>query len=214
MTPKQKAWKKWYESHKDSCRETKRLWNKANRDKIRTQSRVRWRRWFEKNKDKERASQKLRAKKYCAKHRDRIIAKLRDRYWSNPEKWRKYSRTWSKKNPEKIRQHRRKRYATNAEHRLKVNAYNRKREAQKLKSFCGDVKTALCKIAMHKTVKCFYCHKSIDVSEVQIDHVRPLSKGGAHAAYNLVPACASCNCSKRAKPANDFINAGQLILVY
>lgn len=32
-----------------------------------------------------------------------------------------------------------------------------------------------------------------------VDHVKPLSKGGAHALCNLRPACATCNLRKRAK---------------
>lgn len=32
-----------------------------------------------------------------------------------------------------------------------------------------------------------------------MDHVRPLSRGGHEAEYNLVPACGPCNYSKRDK---------------
>lgn len=42
---------------------------------------------------------------------------------------------------------------------------------------------------------CAYCgHSGIDL---QIEHVKPISKGGAHALANIVPACKSCNFSKR-----------------
>lgn len=42
---------------------------------------------------------------------------------------------------------------------------------------------------------CVYCLKS---EFITIDHFIPISKGGADALYNLVPACRSCNSSKNA----------------
>lgn len=46
---------------------------------------------------------------------------------------------------------------------------------------------------------CAYCYALLDANNRQIDHVDPLSKGGAHSASNLVAACWSCNASKGAK---------------
>lgn len=43
---------------------------------------------------------------------------------------------------------------------------------------------------------CAYCGQKPDV--VTQDHIIPLSKGGAHNAANVVPACQSCNSSKGA----------------
>jgi 5-methylcytosine-specific restriction endonuclease McrA len=42
---------------------------------------------------------------------------------------------------------------------------------------------------------CAYC----DGVAEHIDHVHPISRGGADAPHNLVPACAPCNLSKGAK---------------
>lgn len=42
---------------------------------------------------------------------------------------------------------------------------------------------------------CAYCGKHA----THLDHVEPLSKGGADVESNIVPACASCNLSKGAK---------------
>lgn len=41
---------------------------------------------------------------------------------------------------------------------------------------------------------CAYCGS---VARLTIDHFFPLSSGGEDAISNIVPACASCNCSKR-----------------
>lgn len=42
---------------------------------------------------------------------------------------------------------------------------------------------------------CAYCGRLAE----HLDHVHPLSKGGADAEHNIVPACAACNLSKGAK---------------
>lgn len=47
---------------------------------------------------------------------------------------------------------------------------------------------------------CAYCgtaeHRS---SELEIEHVVPISKGGPHLLSNIVPACTACNSSKRSQ---------------
>lgn len=43
---------------------------------------------------------------------------------------------------------------------------------------------------------CAYCHSEEGIEE---DHVVPVSKRGARTAVNIVPACSSCNSSKRDK---------------
>ncbi|WP_412775182.1 HNH endonuclease [Streptomyces platensis] len=43
--------------------------------------------------------------------------------------------------------------------------------------------------------ECVYCGAPAE----HIDHVVPISKGGADAAHNLLPACAPCNLSKSDK---------------
>ena len=41
--------------------------------------------------------------------------------------------------------------------------------------------------------RCHYCHQE---TKLTIDHVIPLSKGGAHVKENVVPACTPCNSKK------------------
>jgi 5-methylcytosine-specific restriction endonuclease McrA len=47
--------------------------------------------------------------------------------------------------------------------------------------------------------KCVYCDKSLDIDTLTCDHFKPLSKKGTNFISNLVPACLSCNCRKKAK---------------
>ncbi|MFI8830571.1 HNH endonuclease [Streptomyces afghaniensis] len=48
---------------------------------------------------------------------------------------------------------------------------------------------------------CAYC----DAPAEHLDHVVALSRGGADAAHNLLPACAPCNLSKGAKSLADWV---------
>lgn len=84
--------------------------------------------------------------------------------------------------------------------------YRRKAREQGSK-IAGDV------IRKPKRARCHYCQKPIRGSDIHLDHVFPLSKGGAHASYNLVPACHACNSTKRDKMPNQWTPNGQLEMV-
>ncbi|MCL1888571.1 MAG: HNH endonuclease [Kiritimatiellaeota bacterium] len=45
--------------------------------------------------------------------------------------------------------------------------------------------------------ECHYCRKKFPPSALTMDHVIPLSRGGASTRGNIVPACENCNKSKR-----------------
>lgn len=48
---------------------------------------------------------------------------------------------------------------------------------------------------------CAYCG---DGGDMQIEHVEPISKGGAHDIGNIVPACSRCNTSKRNREMEEW----------
>lgn len=54
-------------------------------------------------------------------------------------------------------------------------------------------------------IPCFYCQKPTVKGEREVDHMVPLSRGGAHAIENLCIACSKCNQSKSALTAAEFI---------
>jgi 5-methylcytosine-specific restriction endonuclease McrA len=49
--------------------------------------------------------------------------------------------------------------------------------------------------------RCAYC---LDQTDLEIEHMRPLSLGGAHDKDNVVPACAPCN---RRKNRRDLLQS-------
>lgn len=51
--------------------------------------------------------------------------------------------------------------------------------------------------------KCQYCGKSAPEVTLQIDHIKPVSKGGTNTIMNLITACVDCNYGKGAKQLDD-----------
>ena len=44
---------------------------------------------------------------------------------------------------------------------------------------------------------CHYCHNKFDSSELTMDHIVPLSRGGMSTKGNIVPSCKKCNNEKK-----------------
>lgn len=50
---------------------------------------------------------------------------------------------------------------------------------------------------VYGTKTCAYCGGKTAVNQRTLDHITPLTKGGAHSALNITMACFTCNSSKR-----------------
>jgi 5-methylcytosine-specific restriction endonuclease McrA len=51
---------------------------------------------------------------------------------------------------------------------------------------------------------CHYCGRRFPSSQLTMDHVIPLARGGTSAPGNIVPACSACNRAKKLKtPVDD-----------
>ena len=79
-----------------------------------------------------------------------------------------------------------------------------KRRALKKQVLHEDYRDWLKELKLHKTFTCHWCWEKFPINKLTLDHVIPLSKGGSDTKDNLVPACAHCNCSKRAKDPEEF----------
>jgi len=53
---------------------------------------------------------------------------------------------------------------------------------------------------MRSRKSCIYCRCRLRKGMVTIDHLVPIARGGAHADFNLVPACRKCNSRKADRP--------------
>lgn len=90
---------------------------------------------------------------------------------------------------------------------------NAKRRARLQGATIGDAKglrLAYNSIRTTPRLRCYWCQEPVPVGERHADHIAPLAKGGAHAAWNLVCSCARCNNSKGAKFPAEFVGQGEL----
>ncbi len=113
-------------------------------------------------------------------------ARSRAKYRANPQAEQLRLKRWAQANPEKIK----------ATYRTR----NHRRRAR-LCDACSPGVTpaewaAVCEqFSDGETVWCAYCEKPANT----VDHVRSIAHGGRDEPDNVVPACGSCNSSKRNK---------------
>ncbi len=90
-------------------------------------------------------------------------------------------------------------YATSLQNRLMHKEKRQRNKFQDSGNFVEKItqKQLLNRCALFGNC-CAYCG-SFEGLNIQLEHVIPRSKGGAHCLANIIPACHSCNQSKRAK---------------
>jgi 5-methylcytosine-specific restriction endonuclease McrA len=130
----------------------------------------------------------------------------------NRERERRRAAAWYRAHPGRAAAARRRWYAANRDHvrdyrrdyrnrnRLAVRLSNAGRRARLRNApVCDLTARDWHGIKAAYRHRCAYCHRRRPLT---IDHVVPLSRGGAHTAANVVPACQSCNSRKgdRAAP--------------
>lgn len=146
-------------------------WKKDNPEKIREEGQRRWKTATPAMRDKARAN----ARMWRENNLDWALEKAQ--YWraENPERVQENYRRWSADNPHS------KRIRDNTRRARKANA-----------TICGPV-AAADYAAVINSGPCVYCGKIA----TEVDHVRPLSRGGVEHPLNMVPACKSCNSGKK-----------------
>jgi 5-methylcytosine-specific restriction endonuclease McrA len=119
----------------------------------------------------------------------RLVMNEQRRYWrENPEASSEHKRQWSQASWWL-------KYQINPELRLYHREKSKRRKAQDR----GQTPVQISVTALRQRFNefgncCAYCG---DGGDMQIEHVEPISKGGAHDIGNIVPACPRCNTSKR-----------------
>lgn len=117
---------------------------------------------------------------WIAKNSEKAYLK-NSQYWhNNKEKRQKQAKAWRKANPERVEFHRKK-------YRVKVATGNNPEVAEYGMVLLNG--------------PCFYCGKPAET----IDHIVPVSAGGANDCTNLAAACKSCNSSKGDKSLFQFL---------
>lgn len=155
--------------------------------------------------------------------------KAQSRAWSlaHPEHVRTRHVAWYAKNAPRLRMKMAARYAANpaparlSKARWKQNNKHRVREADALRrarelgAATGDRKAYAEFVRWSRTtprVPCYWCRKNTKPGHRHLDHVIPLSKGGADAVANLCVSCPPCNLRKNAKMPEEFAGQSELCL--
>ncbi len=149
-----------------------------------------------------RAANPARVRAYSARWR----AKL------NPDRTRAYQANYAAINADRITANRAAWRAANADRIAarvaawhvanpdKVRAHHGTRRALKVGARVGDRKAYVAFVKWARTtlsIPCRWCRKSTKPGARHIDHIVPLSKGGADSTENLCVSCPHCNLSKR-----------------
>lgn len=129
----------------------------------------------------------------------RLVMNEQRRYWrENPEASSEHKRQWNQASWWLN-------YQTKPELRLYARQKSKRRKALERGSVGIHVKG--CQIAKRFAEFSHCCAYCGATGDLHIEHVNPISKGGTHVLSNVVPACQSCNYSKRAKDAETWYRA-------
>jgi len=160
--------------------------------------------------NRERIAEQGRA--YRAANRERIAERGKAHYAANRERIAELGRAYRAANREQLAARRAARYVANRERVAERTAnYYRtpegravkyasaaRRRARRVGAECGCVSApALDAVRQIAGGLCAYCGRQ---PAAHVDHVEPLADGGRHCVENLLPACASCNLTKGARP--------------
>jgi 5-methylcytosine-specific restriction endonuclease McrA len=142
----------------------------------------------ERNLDKERE----RMRRHYAANKEKVLIQRRLHHAANREKRCAYQRHYREVNPGAYRR-------WQQENPEKVAAHSQRRRARKAAATIGDpAEVAACEAEIRESRWCEKCKAEVD--DLHVDHIQPLSKGGAHSVENLQGLCARHNLEKGVKP--------------
>lgn len=141
-----------------------------------------------------RLAKKEERAKYLEETRLKRQKQTAEYYKKNKEKLKANAREWRILNPEKARL---------------LSAQKRAVKRKAIGKLSKDIAEKLMRL---QKGLCVCCRVSLAETEYHIDHIIPLSKGGAHTDTNVQLLCQSCNCSKQAKDPIEFMQSRGYLL--
>lgn len=128
---------------------------------------------------------------YQQRNRDKIKRNFAVWYGANVARVRANAKRWKTENRERYLQI--------------VRLDSAKRRASKLSAPVCDFTLGEWKILCDEFGQlCAYCGEPKPLTQ---DHIQPLSRSGSHTYSNIVPSCITCNTSKQARTADEFLTA-------
>lgn len=184
----------WQANCKPCCKIKAVAWQKANPEKKRAADAK------ENQKPERKAAHNARAKAAYARDPSKTLARGKAWQEANPERALARQRAWVAANPEKAKAQQDRHNAKPA--RIQYLRFAAKYRRALYRSAGVFISYDLWQRALdvHGRV-CVYCDGE---GEMSMDHIDPISKGGAHVMSNLIPACLTCNKVKRARTVEVF----------
>lgn len=188
----------YYEKNKARISVRQSAYYEKNKETIHTQHKE-----YDNSHKKEIAKSK---KEYAKEHREEIASYHHNYYLADPEKFKQRAKNQRAKDPAAARAYDTRYYAEHPERYREyrhenaeaIRLNNQKRRALQL---TNTPKEELLTLEQWRDIEeqfdysCAYCGRKME--RLTIDHITPLSQRGMHSKENIVPACRSCNSSKR-----------------
>lgn len=162
-------------ANSDKVAENNRRWRTENPDAAKASTDA----WRARNRERHAESQR----KWDAENRDQLLANRRARRAADPQKYREALAEWKATNPERVRDYQRKRRAAG------YGGDIGQVDGEQLWAECGGL-CALCGSLIGRDLPW------PDPESASLDHIHPLSKGGAHDQDNVQWTHLACNLSK------------------
>lgn len=180
------------------------------------------------SKECSRAAFRIRHREWSAMNKDRTNpirnAQQIKRYHARVEEKREYARDWYRsKRSQVLASCRRRRQANLEKYRqrdrdlyikepLRMRAKSARFRAIRKSAPGSHTKEDLQEILKSQRHRCGYCRTKLTARNVNIDHIKPISRGGSNDRRNLQALCRDCNLSKSAKDPIEFAQANGLLL--
>ncbi len=197
---KHKAYSKaWAAANREKSREIKAKWAKENPEKIRAKNARYYqenreallekaREWERKNRDKSNASDRAWRRANPERHKAAYTARRK----KNPEQYKAVQAAYRKRNPESVR----------------FRDYARRAIG---KRSTGNAKGLIARLIKLQRGLCPCCKQPLG-DDFHLDHITPLSRGGAAGEENIQLMRAICNQQKSAKDPIDFMQSRGFLL--
>ena len=145
----------------------------------------------------------LKRQQWYQEHREESCARARAWQLANPHQKKATSAAWYQTHKDEIRLKLIHLRDTDPERYAQYRAMSRASEQRRRARKSGSATVTLTRyewelLKAHYQFQCVYCHTK--PKTLTQDHLTPLSKGGEHTLWNVVPACRSCNAKKHIGP--------------